>query len=152
MPATIQIIGLDPLQRRVKTWPQRIDDSVNDQILVEVQPLLGTMRGLAHGVGGSAVRAARRLRVVSTADGMSVSAGGDPVIFGAEFGSKRKRRRAYVSRSRAGRGFVVPRRRTTMQFKPHLGRRGYWFWPAVRTDLRGINRRVHDLIVEAVSP
>ena len=150
MSATVQVLGIDPLTKRVKTWPQQIDHALHDQILVEVRPLLSTMRGLAH--GGVAAHAARHLRIASTADGISVAASGDPTIFGAEFGSKRKRRRSYVTRSRAGRGYVVPRRRTTMQFAPHLGKRGYWFWPAVRTDLRGINRRVYELMRKTVSP
>lgn len=153
MPASIQILGLDPLTRRVKTWPQTITRELRAQVLVEVRPLVTDMRGLAHSVGGSAVHAARHLRIVSTQDGMSVAAGGDPVIFGAEFGSKRNRRqrRRYIGRSRAGRGYIV-KRRTTMQFKPHLGRRGYWFWPTVRTDLKGINKRVYELLVKAVNP
>jgi hypothetical protein len=150
MPATIEILGLDPLTNRVKTWPREIDNAVHAQILVEVRPLMSTMRGLASGVG-VARHAARNLRVASTTDGVAVAAGGDPTIFGAEFGSHRKRRKAYATRSRKGNGYLV-RRRTTMQFKPHLGKRGYWFWPAVRTDLAGINRRVFELLGKAVSP
>ena len=148
---TIEILGIDPLTRRVKTWPNQIDDAVHEQILVETRPLISTMHSLAHGVGGVAVHASRNLRIVSTADGVSVTAAGDATIFGAEFGSKRNRRnrRAYVNRSRRGKAFVV-RRRTTMQFKPHLGKRGYWFWPAVRTDLRGINARVFKLLSKVV--
>jgi hypothetical protein len=149
MSATIEILGLDPLTNRVKTWPRAIDNAVHEQILVEARPLTSTMHGLASGVGGVARHAARNLRVVSTTDGVSVTASGDPTIFGAEFGSHRKRRKAYVNRSRRGDGYIV-RRRTTMQFKPHLGRRGYWFWPAVRTDLAGINRRVLELLSDVV--
>lgn len=150
MPATIEVLGIDDLTGRVKTWPREIDDAVHDQILVEVRPLLGTMRGLASGIG-VARGAARHLRVVSTTDGVSVTAEGLPYIHGAEFGSDRKRRVDYVTRSRKGNGYVI-RRRTTMQFKPHLGKRGYWFWPAVRTDLAGINRRVFELLGKTVSP
>jgi len=153
MPATIEILGIDPLTRRVQTWPRVIDSALRDQILVEARPLIDSMRSLAGAVGGVAVHASRRLEIVSTADGISVTAGGDPTIFGAEFGSKRatRRRTAYVNRSRAGRPYIV-RRRTTKQFHPHLGRRGYWFWPAVRKDLKGINRRVYELLAKAVSP
>lgn len=39
---------------------------------------------------------------------------GENIFFGAEFG---------------GRG-----RKTTMQFRPHLGRTGYFFWPQLRDD------------------
>jgi len=149
MPATIEIYGIDPLTQRVKTWPQQIDNAVHDQILVEVRPLLGTMRGMASPVG--VMRgASRHLRVVSTVDGVSVTAEGLPYIHGAEFGSDRRRRTAYVTRSRKGNGYLV-RRRTTRQFKPHLGKHGYWFWPAVRRDLAGINRRVFELLSDVVS-
>jgi hypothetical protein len=104
-------------------------------------------------VGGSATIASRALRIVSTGGGVAVTAGSTPVTMGAEFGSfgKRSKKRAYVTRSRKGNAYVV-RRRTKVQFRPHLGRRGYWFWPAVRKDLKGINRRVGELIREAVNP
>ena len=153
MPATIEIFGIDPLTRRVKTWPRVIDAALRDRILVEARPLVDNMQMRAGAVGGVAVHAARNLTLVSTADGISVTAGGDPTIFGAEFGSKRstRRRKAYVTRSRAGRPYIA-RRRTTRQFHPHLGRRGYWFWPTVRKDLKGINRRVFELLTKAVSP
>jgi hypothetical protein len=152
MPAIIQVIGLDSLTNRMTSWPRQIDDAVHDQVLVEVRPLMSTMHGLASSYGGVARKAAEHLTIASTQDGVSVTAGGAPMIFGAEFGSHRKRRRSLVTRSRRGTPFVVPRRRTTMQFKPHLGRRGYWFWPAVRTDLKGINRRVFQIIMKAVEP
>ena len=153
MPATIEILGIDPLTRRVQTWPRVIDRTLRDQILVEAQPLVDSMQSRAAAVGGVAVHAARNLALVSTADGISVTVGGDPTIFGAEFGSKRgsRRRSVYVTRSRAGRAYIA-RRRTTRQFHPHLGRRGYWFWPTVRTDLKGINRRVYELLAKAVNP
>lgn len=149
MPATIEILGIDPLTNRVKTWPREISNAVHEQILIETRPLMSTMRGLASSIGGVQRSASRHLHIVSTADGVSVTAEGLPYIHGAEFGSHRKRRLDYVTRSRKGNGYLV-RRRTTRQFKPHLGKRGYWFWPAVRTDLAGINRRVFKLLSDVV--
>jgi hypothetical protein len=150
MPASISILGIDPLTNRVRTWPKAISDAVLQQVLVEARPLVSHMRSRAASVGGSARIAGRTVALVASRDGVSVTAGGTPVLFGAEFGSKRGgRRRAYVTRSRKGTPYVV-RRRTKLQFPPFLGSRGYWFWPTVRTDLKGINRRVGAILAEAV--
>lgn len=143
------IVGLDPLTQRMRTWPQAIDAAVHARVMVEARPLVGRMRSRAAAVGGPARIAGRTVALVSARDGVAVRAGGTPVLFGAEFGSKRVRRKAYVTRSRARTPYVV-RRRTTRQFRPFLGRRGYWFWPTVRSDLKGINARVGRVIAEAV--
>jgi hypothetical protein len=69
---------------------------------------------------------------------------------GAEYGGGKRPKRAYVNRSRSGRPYVV-RRRTTKQFHPYLGTRGYWFWPTVRLDLKGIRKRIKTAVVQAVT-
>lgn len=150
MSGNVQVLGLDDLRQRMFHWPAELDRAVRDRVTVEVQPLVGAMRSLAGAVGGSAPLAARSVRVQSTSAGMAVVATATAVLYGAEFGSDRKRRRSYVNRSRKGTAYVVTRR-TTKQFKPHLGRRGYWFWPTVRSDLKGINARVGKAINEVVS-
>jgi hypothetical protein len=150
MPAYCAILGIDPLTNRIRTWPKKIDDAVHERVMVEARPLVSHMKQRAAAVGGSATIAGRTVALVSTKDGIAVSAGGTPVTFGAEFGSKHGRsKRAYVTRSRKGTPYVV-RRRTKNQFHPFLGNRGYWFWPTVRTDLKGINRRVGAILAEAV--
>jgi hypothetical protein len=145
MSASVAILGLDELTGRVKTWPVEIDRAVHEQVLVETRPLVSHMKGRAGAVGGSARLAARGLRIASTQDGVSVVADGSDVLMGAEFGSKVRKKVAYVTRSRKGRGYIA-KRRTKLQFKPFLGTRGYWFWPTVRTDLKGINARVGAII------
>jgi len=72
------------------------------------------------------------------------------VLKGAEFGGRRRKKKAVVTRSRSGRGYIM-RRRTTMQFAPFLGTRGYWFWPTARTDLKGINARIGKILSSVVS-
>lgn len=49
-------------------------------------------------------------------------------FFGLEFGGQKDAKVTYVGRSPAGNKYVM-RRRTTMQFQPHLGRVGYWLFP-----------------------
>lgn len=49
-----------------------------------------------------------------TGKGKLVKPSAGDVFFGAEFGGKR--------------------RKTTQQFRPHLGRQGYWLWPTIRKD------------------
>lgn len=151
----VRILGLDPLRRRVQEWPQDISNAVSQEITAEVTPLMDHMRDHAMAIGGASRIAARSLRIATTQTGMSVTAGGNAdlastVLAGAEYGGRKRPKRAYVTRSPRGRGYVV-RRRTTQQFKPHLGSRGYWFWPTARTDLRGINDRVADIIAKVVS-
>jgi hypothetical protein len=82
----------------------------------------------------------------NTADGAVIRGGGNAVFAGAEFGG-RKRRRTYAMR-RGGTAFVMHRRRTTMQFLTHLGKRGYFFWPSIREKFTGIARRTQ-MAIEA---
>lgn len=149
----VRILGIDTLTGKMTSWPKRIDDAVQDQILHEVKPLVDHMKGKASTIGGAARMVARTTRTVSTQDGMSVVVGGGGLagvlMAGAEYGGRKRPKRAYVNRSRKGRGYIV-RRRTTQQFKPHLGSRGYWFWPTARKDLKGINKRVAAVISKVV--
>jgi len=146
----VSIVGLDALTNRVKTWPVAINQAIHEQVLVETQPLIGHMHALAGAVGGSATHAARGLRISSTTKGVSVVASGSATLHGAEFGANRPGPYiTYATTSRAGRAYAV-RRRTKGQFRPWLGRTGYWFWPTVRTDLKGINQRVGQILMKAV--
>jgi hypothetical protein len=155
MSMNVRLLGVDALERRAAQWPQEIASAVSDEITAEVTPLMNHMRDHAMAIGGAARVSARTLRIQSTQAGMSVVAGGSGglgaiLLAGAEYGGRKRPKRAYVTRSRSGRGYVV-RRRTTQQFKPHLGSRGYWFWPTARTDLRGINERVGAIVTRVVN-
>jgi len=149
----VRILGIDTLTGKVQTWPQRIDEAVHEQIMREVEPLVIHMKETASHFGGAARIASRTARVSSTADGMSVVTGGAglaaTLMAGAEYGGRKRPKKAYVNRSKRGKGYIV-RRRTTQQFKPHLGSRGYWFWPTARKDLKGINKRVAAVIQKVV--
>lgn len=154
MSASIEILGLDPLTNRVKLWPKQIDDAVAAEIRDIVEPMAGNMRRQAAAVGGSCRVVGPTVSVSTTTTGMAVTVGqgglAAVLVKGAEYGGRRRGKRGYVTRSRSGHGYLV-RRRTTQQFKPFLGNRGYFFWPTARTDLKGINQRVGALLSEVAN-
>jgi hypothetical protein len=151
MSASIEVLGLDPLTRRVSLWPREIDDAVADEIRDIVEPMATHMKSRASAVGGACRIVGPTVAVSTTSTGMAVTVGlsGLAAVLskGAEYGGRRRGKRSYVTRSRKGHGYLV-RRRTTQQFKPFLGTRGYFFWPTARTDLKGINQRVGALLRE----
>ena len=153
MSASVAIIGADQLLRRVAKWPADIQRAVAKQITREVEPLTAHMRSRASGYGRMATLAASTVRLATVPAGLTLTAGGrtdlaSTLLYGAEYGGRKRPRRPYATRSRSGGAYIV-RRRTTMQFRPHLGSRGYWFWQTARTDLKGINKRVRDVIYAA---
>lgn len=155
MTATVTIVGADAFQRRMRDWPEQLDRAAALQVTDEIRPLMASMRDRAFAYGGSARPAARTLRIATNPQGLSIVAGGGSsvgtiVLAGAEYGGRKRPKRGYATRSRTGTAYLV-RRRTTQQFRPHLGSRGYWFWPTARTDLRGINERVGVAIRKAVA-
>jgi hypothetical protein len=72
------------------------------------------------------------------------------LYYGGEYGGRKSQKVRYATRSRAGRAYVV-RRRTTMQFLPHLGREGYFLWPTVREWLPTINKAIGQQLVKVLS-
>jgi|SRR5215471_4338148 len=107
------------------------------------------------GRGGASGYAAETIAERDTANGAEIHGGagsgkGAQVFHGTEFGAQRRRRSTYVMRT-AGRGVgVAVTRRTTRQFRPFVGRQGYYFWPAVRQGLRGIDTRVAETLTRIV--
>lgn len=121
----------------------------------EARPLVTAMTSRANRLGRLSSIAARSLEYSAIRDGGRVTGGGSSssnlsaVLFaGTEYGG-RKRRTTYARRSPKGNSHAVTRR-TTMMFRPHLGTRGYWFWPSVRNETRGIVKRVRNVIEGAI--
>jgi hypothetical protein len=154
MSAHVEITGMDELTRRVHAWPQQIDAALAHEIEREVRPMVAHMRSRAGAVGGPARIASRSLGIAPTSNGMSVKAGSGGlaglVLAGSEYGGRKRPKRSYATRSRSGNAYLV-RRRTTRQFRYHLGNRGYWFWPTARADLKGINARVGAILARVVN-
>ena len=151
----VKVEGLDAIAARAARWPAEVDQAVQKAIRDEVTPMLGHMTSRAGAVSRPAAMAARTARMSSTAGGMAIMAGGtgnlgSVLLKGSEFGGRRRPKKAVVMRSPKGKGYIA-RRRTTQQFKPFLGTRGYWFWPTARKDLKGVNARVGEIIREVVN-
>jgi hypothetical protein len=84
-------------------------------------------------------RAASTVRVTKDTMGITVQAGGGgglggELFAGGEFGGRKSKKKGYATRSPRGKAYTVVRR-TTMQFLPHLGNEGYFFWPTIRAFL-----------------
>ena len=54
------------------------------------------------------------------------------VAFGSEFGGQKSKKVQHLMTSRTRARRYIIQRRTTMQFRPHLGQRGYWMSPTMR--------------------
>jgi len=81
-------------------------------------------------------RAASTVQVTNDAEGITIKGGGSgglggQLFAGGEFGGRKSKKKPYSTRSPNGRAYVVSRR-VTMQFLPHLGTEGYFFWPTMR--------------------
>lgn len=148
----IELQGLLPLQRKLNRASAAILGAVADHVASKEAPaMVRTMRSRSGSNKtlriASSTASMRRTRtgatVVTQAAGLAAT-----VLMGSEFGGRR-RVKAYVSRSRNGTPYVL-RRHTTMQFGPFLGRHGYWFWPSIRTEARGIRKRVLTVANKAV--
>lgn len=151
---SVRVEGLDPLSARVNAWPAQVAAALAREIHTEVRPMVAHMSARASAIGGAASISARSLGIVTGGDSITVHAGGGglagELLSGAEFGGRKRAKRSYATRSRSGNAYIV-RRRTTQQFKPHLGNRGYWFWPVVRSDLKGVRARVDAVVARVVN-
>lgn len=99
-------------------------------------------------------RAAGTVEMTRKSDGIELGGGrgaslGATLFDGGEYGGRKSARVIYAARSPLGKAYVV-RRRTTMQFLPHLGHEGYMFWPAVREWMPKLVKQQVELIEETM--
>lgn len=152
----VKVDGLDELRALTASLPRGVSVATAQHLhRGEVLPLAQDMRARAGRYGRIGARAASTLTVTATSQGATLDAGGTgsdlgSVLFaGSEYGG-RIRKTTYARRGRNGGRAHPVTRRTTRMFLPHLGRRGYWFWPAMRTDLRGIIARTSDVVQKVI--
>ncbi len=153
----VQVEGGDALRALAASLPQDVTRGVGAHLQRdEVTPLAQDMRARAQRYGRIGARAASTISVSPTADGATLEAGGTStsdlgaaLFAGSEYGG-RIRKKTYARKNRSGSGAHPVTRKTTQMFLPHLGRRGYWFWPAMRTDLRGIIGRTADVVEKVI--
>ena len=142
----LELDGISAAHQRVAGLDRAITkDVVRALQTQEAGPLGNAIKGRAGAYGRIGAKAGSTVRVTNTGVGADIHGGGGGlggVLFaGAEFGGRRKRT-TYARRSRKGGAHLVHRRRSTMMFLPHLGTRGYFFWPTVRTRTKGIVGRM----------
>jgi hypothetical protein len=134
-----------------------ISGSLQDELtknLHEAGPkTVADMQGSAHTRIQS--RAASTIDMTREAQGITLRGGQrgglSATLFpGGEYGGRKSKKVTYATRSRAGRPYIV-RRRTTMQFLPHLGREGYMFWPQIRDWLPKLYKQQQETLEKAVS-
>lgn len=99
-------------------------------------------------------RAADSVAATRSRDGIDIEGGRgsdlSAVLFdGGEYGGRKSRKVTYATRSPLGRAYVV-NRRTTMQFLPHLGREGYFYWPTVRDWLPKLAKAQEAIVTKAL--
>lgn len=150
----IEVINLSTWLAKLGGMPKRIDAALMAQIRKEVTPLVGHMKSTAGSYGRMPAKAAGATHIVSMRDGLGVTTGSSVLLKGAEYGGRKRPKKTYVTQRRRGsrptRPYIISRR-TTQQFLPHLGNRGYWFWPTARKDMKGINKRVRAILREAMN-
>ena len=110
----VRVEGLTELRRALKAIGTDAAKVLNEASREVAGFVADDARSKAHGLGGVAARVAPTVKGSGTARGGAITLGGasHPEALGAEFG---------------GQG-----RPTTQQFKPHLGRTGYFVYPAIR--------------------
>lgn len=110
----VNVEGLAELRRALKAISATAPKELNAASKEVATFVADDARSTAEGLGGVAAKVAPSIKPSGTASGAAITLGGTayPMAAGAEFG---------------GRG-----RPTTQQFKPHLGRTGYFTYPAIR--------------------
>lgn len=113
-------------------------------------PLIGAARRRAGAAGARGGRLVSTYRAASRGSLPAVRIGATSVPYwsGAEFGGRSGVRRPQVQTVVFGRRVAphVVYRRQTMQFKEHLGREGYVFFPAWRAESERLNRSLADAV------
>lgn len=152
--ASVDVVGLTVFSNSVR---RTISGDLQKELVRNIQSDVRTMRGdMARGAHTKIQRHAfDSVSSRRVTDGLEISggrgAGLDAVLFsGGEYGGRKSKRVVYATRSRLGTPYIV-RRRTTMQFLPHLGREGYFFWPAVRDSMKRLTKQQEDIVSKALS-
>lgn len=142
------------LSRDLVRLPDTIGRAVQEHLRnEETRPMVPAMRSRAR--SRMAKRAAGTVTYKNIAGGGRIHAGGGGslgaiLMAGTEYGARGNRKKTYARDSPNGVAHTV-RRRTTRMFSPWVGKTGYWFWPIVRQDMRGLVGRTADVMDEAVA-
>lgn len=122
------------LSRQVRQAGPELRRALRERVATEIEePLAGRIRGAANGPHG---RAAATTVAVTRGDVPAIWLGrggsdlGQAVAYGSEFGGQKPKKVRVIRRTKYTRG--IYERRTTMQFRPHNGKSGYWLVPTLK--------------------
>jgi hypothetical protein len=147
--AKIDIQGLDPLMARLaRARSGGLQKDLVDTLQRSATPIRQEMSAAAF--TRIQHRAMDSVDTSKIAEGIEITGGqggglGAVLFAGAEFGGRKSKKVTYPTTSRLGRPYTV-RRKTTMQFLPHLGREGYFYWPTLRVWLPRLRQRLVDVV------
>lgn len=123
----LYIDGLDETMDKFRALPREVKAGADDQVRAVAKFVASTA------VSAASTKAEHKAATTIKAQKASVSLGGGGkksraggMALGTEFGGR--------ARSR------------TMQFRPHRGRDGYFFWPSIRSNSATIKRMWDDLV------
>lgn len=116
----------------VRALPREIKTEVSRRGRRLAEPLAREIRAEAASQGSHAAGVAPTVKAGMKAGIPSVKAGGKPYTMGAEFGGRIRRTTHYQTHRTTRTRYIVVQRRSTMQFRPHRGQEGYFFWPTIR--------------------
>ncbi len=150
----VELLGFADVRRRFAAAPKSVQAEAVKVIRQETVPMIRAAKGEAftkiqkHAADSLAVRKdPYGVEVAGAAAGDAL----DRVLYyGGEYGGRKSKKVIYATRSPLGKAYAV-RRRTTMQFLPHLGRHGYFLWPTVRVWLPKINKAIGEAVTEVLS-
>ena len=146
----VEVSGLNSAIRKLTRMDKRMQARIRQEaIVVEARKLAAQARSAGHSFPGAAKYAADTIHERDLPAGAEINAAGGgglgaQVFKGYEFGARGKRRKTYARRTRGGAAPVT--RRTTRQFPPFLGRTGYFYWPTLRSGIKGIRARVETAV------
>jgi hypothetical protein len=150
----VELVGFNSTYRKFREAPRTVQTKAVETIQRESAPMVRAMDGATftsiqrHAANALLVQKDHvGVAVLGAASGSSLD---QALYYGGEYGGRKPKKVAYAARSPLGRAYFV-RRRTTMQFLPHLGKHGYFMWPTVREWLPKINKSIDEAVREVLS-
>ena len=128
-------MGFDSPVRAFRAMPKELKRTTATRSRTLAEPLATVLRGAGAAQGSHAGAVARRVRSTTSGGVPAVRASGLPYVMGSEFGGGIRRGTYYTHRG--GTRYLIVNRHTTAQFRPYLGRTGYWWTPSLRANGAG---------------
>lgn len=147
MAKTMTFYNVAGLNKTLRKLPKTASAELRDASQAIADKVAGDARGAATAQGGVARLVAPTIR--AGRDRVPLVRMGSSARLPAD-GRSRKGDRQTIGDVIWGAEFGGGARKTTQQFRPHLGQTGYFLWPTVRGDRDFIERAYGDAILDAI--